>query len=142
MSGTGAGGGGAAATALHRSAGCQPCWPAVGEGGVFGPALREPHVVLGYRLAVSLRERGGAAGDQPLGVLDLSGQSGLVGLVGDEDPAVQAGAPLSQVRSGGSRHEPLGKKRSARSNRCRLSWSSRENCTRLPSALSLAALHT
>ena len=36
------------------------------------------------------------------------------------------------------RHQPWGRNRSARSNRCRLSWSSRENDTRVPSALSFA----
>ena len=51
---------------------------------------------------------------------------------------VRQALPLSQVCSGGSRHQPLGRNRSARSNRCRLSWSSRENWTRVPSALSLA----
>ena len=40
---------------------------------------------------------------------------------------VRQALPLSQVCSGGSRHQPWGRNRSARSNRCRLSWSSREN---------------
>src|SRR5664280_1658763 len=49
---------------------------------------------------------------------------------------VRQALPLSQVCSGGSRHQPLGRNRSARSSRCRPSRSSRVNSTRVPSALS------
>ena len=106
---------------------------------MFGAALGEPYVVLGHGMAVSLLECCCGAVDQ-VGRFRASCRCSACRWVSSvtKTEQVRQALPLSQDCSGGSRHQPLGRNRSARSNRCRLSWSSRENWTRVPSARSLA----
>ncbi|MGH3613620.1 MAG: hypothetical protein ACRDRK_13725 [Pseudonocardia sp.] len=86
---------GAAAGALHRPAGVVAHGgQQSGQGGVLGAPLGEPDVVLGHRAAVTPLERGRAADDQLAGLGQLRLQSAVVGLVGDERRAGQAGVAL------------------------------------------------
>lgn len=101
---------------------------------IFGWALGEPHVVLRHRPAATGLEGGGAVVDEFL--VQLPGECGLGGFVGDVTEQVRQALPWSQICRGGRRHQPLGRSRSAQSSRCKLSWSKRDNVTLVPSALS------
>ncbi len=74
-----AGGGGAAAAALHRPSGVLGHGgQQSGEGDVFCSSLSEPYVVLGHGTAVPLREGGGGAGDELVGLGQLPSETSMM----------------------------------------------------------------
>ena len=104
---------------------------------VLGLALGEPDVVVGHGAAVPLLEVGGGPVDQGGGVGELPFEGLLVGLVGDEDRAGQAGVSLAAGLQRRQQAPAVGQDPVGAVEQVQASWSSRENVTRVPSALSL-----